>query len=164
MFSTQLYIQWQYEYLQVHKKMLNEKKCLRLFNKRTPLCAGLGPKQKHLATAKQLIRKNSACCLRIRQFFSQSKRTDRLDPLPLFVLVRFLRTPAARQTYFLNEPFLWNKTILNLCLTWHILRNYRFVAEITFKNWMQKTLGTIIGEKQKLLKTEYIYSFLLFVT
>ena len=32
-----------------------------------------------------------------------------------------------------NIIFLWNKKILNLCLRWHILRNYRFVAEITFK-------------------------------
>ena len=38
---------------------------------------------KFLATAKQLNRK-------IRQFFSQSKRTDRFDPLPQFGFVRFL--------------------------------------------------------------------------
>ena len=35
---------------------------------------------KNLATAKQLIRKNSACSWKIRQFFSQSERKDRLDP------------------------------------------------------------------------------------
>ena len=29
--------------------------------------------------------------------------------------------------------FLWNKKILNLCLRWHILRSYRFLAEVTFK-------------------------------
>ena len=38
--------------------------------------------KKHLATARHFIRKNSACCLKIRQFFSQSKLTDRLDPSP----------------------------------------------------------------------------------
>ena len=38
-----------------------------------------------------------------------------------------------------------------------------FLAEITFKNWMQKT-DTIIGKNQKLLKIEYYYTFLLFVT
>ena len=58
--------------------------------------------------------------------------------------------------------FLWNKKILNLCLRWHILRNYHFVAEVTFMNWMQKTLDTIIGEKQKLLKIDYFYTLLLF--
>ena len=31
-----------------------------------------------------------------------------------------------------NRIFLRNKKILNLCLRWHILRSYRFVAEITF--------------------------------
>ena len=41
------------------KESLNEKKCLCLFNKNTPLYAGLGCKQKTLPTAKQLIRKNS---------------------------------------------------------------------------------------------------------
>ena len=32
-----------------------------------------------------------------------------------------------------NIIFLWNKKILNLCLRWHILRSYRFLAEVTFK-------------------------------
>ena len=32
-----------------------------------------------------------------------------------------------------NIIFLWNKKILNLWLRWHILRSYRFVAEVTFK-------------------------------
>ena len=70
----------------LNQKIKKKKKCPCLFNKKTPLYVGLGSKQKkHLATAKQLIRKNSAHCL---------KRTDRLDlpPLPLFVLVRFLRS------------------------------------------------------------------------
>ena len=33
-----------------------------------------------------------------------------------------------------NITFLRNKKILNLCLRWHILRSYRFVAEVTFNN------------------------------
>ena len=33
-----------------------------------------------------------------------------------------------------NIIFLRNKKILNLCLRWHILRSYRFVAEVTFKS------------------------------
>ena len=32
-----------------------------------------------------------------------------------------------------NIIFLWNKKNLNLCFRWHILRSYRFVAEVTFK-------------------------------
>ena len=32
-----------------------------------------------------------------------------------------------------NINFLQNKKILNLCLRWHILRSYRFLAEVTFK-------------------------------
>ena len=32
-----------------------------------------------------------------------------------------------------NITFLRNKKILNLCLRWHILRRYCFVAEVTFK-------------------------------
>ena len=32
-----------------------------------------------------------------------------------------------------NIIFLRNKKILNLCLKWHILRSYRFLAEVTFK-------------------------------
>ena len=34
-----------------------------------------------------------------------------------------------------NITFLWNKKILNLCLKWHILRSYRFLAEATFKHF-----------------------------
>ena len=46
-----------------------------------PVCFTCNPapsRQKHLATARQLIRKNSACYLKIRHFFSQSEHTDRL--------------------------------------------------------------------------------------
>ena len=31
-----------------------------------------------------------------------------------------------------NITFLQNRKILNLCLRWHILRSYPFVAEVTF--------------------------------
>ena len=44
----------------------------------------------------------------------------------------------------LNITFLQNKKILNLCLLWHILRSYRFVAEVTFKvslYWSQLNQG-----------------------
>ena len=43
---------------------LNEKKkCLCLFNKKKTIICWTGSKQKHLATAKQLIRKNSAAVI-----------------------------------------------------------------------------------------------------
>ena len=32
-----------------------------------------------------------------------------------------------------NIAFLWNKKILDLCLRWHILRSYCFVAEVTLR-------------------------------
>ena len=35
-----------------------------------------------------------------------------------------------------NITFLRNKKILNLCLKWHILKSYRFVAEVTFSPFM----------------------------
>ena len=59
--------------------------------------------------------------------------------------------------------FLWNRKILKLCLRWHILRNHHFLAEVTFTNWMQKTLDTIIVVKQKILKIDNFYTVLLFV-
>ena len=55
MFFTQFYIQWQ------KNQNGGEKKCLRFFNKKAPLYAGLGSKQKLLPTSKQFIRKNSVC-------------------------------------------------------------------------------------------------------
>ena len=32
-----------------------------------------------------------------------------------------------------NITFLLNNKVLNLCFRWHILRSYRFAAEVTFK-------------------------------
>ena len=37
-----------------------------------------------------------------------------------------------------NIIFLQYKKILQLCLTWHILRNYHLVAEVTFKSKQKK--------------------------
>ena len=36
-----------------------------------------------------------------------------------------------------NITFLRNKKILNLCLRWHILRSYRFAAEVNFKAFIK---------------------------
>ena len=39
-----------------------------------------------------------------------------------------------------NVTFLRNKKIIDLCLGWHILRNYRFVAEVTFNHLNEELL------------------------
>ena len=51
-----------------------------------------------------------------------------------------------------NTIFLRNKKILNLCLRWHILRSYRFVAKVTLRIptflehvwWLLLTLTNIL--------------------
>ena len=53
--------------------MKKKKKWLGLFNKKAPSYAGVGSKLKTLATAEQLFRKNSACYLKMRQFFSHDR-------------------------------------------------------------------------------------------
>ena len=65
---------------QVNTKTLNEKN-LCLFNKKTPLHAGLGSKQQNfLATAKQLIRKNSICSLKNQAFHRANIKIDLTTP------------------------------------------------------------------------------------
>ena len=43
-------------------------------------------------------------------------------------------------TWERNIIFLWSKKILNLCLRWHILRSYRFVAEVTCISFVSRPL------------------------
>ena len=52
-----------------------------------------------------------------------------------------------------NITFLKNKKILKLCLRWRILRNYRFLAEVTFNTNRKKQC------KQFLMSTEKIMHF-----
>ena len=49
-----------------------------------------------------------------------------------------------------NIIFLRNKKILNLCLRWHILRSYRFVAEVTFKYVSNSFCSRTIFTTQKM--------------
>ena len=79
-----------------------KKKYLRLFNKKTPLYAGLRSKQKTFTNCQATYQKE--LCLVI---LHRANVQIGLTPLPLFVLIHFLRTPCspARQTYFLNDPF-----------------------------------------------------------
>ena len=55
-----------------------------------------------------------------------------------------------------NIIFLWNKKILNLCLRWHILRSYCFVAEVTF-NELQKEIA------EKRLKLHWLLTYCLLI-
>ena len=48
-------------------------------------------------------------------------------------MVKNTKTLISREQ---NIILLSNKKILNLCLRGHIMRNYCFVAEMTFKNFM----------------------------
>ena len=72
MIFTQLYIQWQYKHSHVHKKKLNKKKCLSLFNKKTPLYTGLGSKQKTFSNCQATYQKE-LCLLFYNQtiFFTE---------------------------------------------------------------------------------------------
>ena len=70
-----------------------------LFNKKTPLYAGLSSKQENfLATAKQLIRKNSVCCLKNQEIFCLNIEIG-LIPLPLFYFVRSFFPPPLHKEH-----------------------------------------------------------------
>ena len=71
-----------------------------------------------------------------------------------------------------NTIFLLNK-ILNLCLRWHILRSYHYVAEVTFKDhlWCKKPKKTenhskyitdIVFNSVAIISTFSIFSVLYF--
>ena len=71
-----------------------KKKGVRLFNKKTYLYAGLASKQKTFGNCQASYQKEFYLLFENQAFFSQSECTYRLEILsPLFVLVRFLRTP-----------------------------------------------------------------------
>ena len=79
------------------------------FIKKALLYAGLGSKQKTFSNCQATYQKEFCLLFENQVIFSQIERTDRLDtpPVPLFVLVRFLRTSLpARRTYFLNDSLL----------------------------------------------------------
>ena len=72
--------------------------------------------KKHLATAKQLIRKHSACYLKIRQFFYRVNVQIDLSSPPNPVLFSSLfkalpLPPPCTTKYFLNDPQQQKKTI-----------------------------------------------------
>ena len=77
--------------------MKKKKKSLRLCNKKHLYMLDKPQNKKHLATAKQLIRKNSAYCLKIRQFFFTKRSTDRLSRENLVVLKFLLEVPRFKE-------------------------------------------------------------------
>ena len=84
---------------------MEKKKVYDFLIKSTFICWTRLKTKKHLATGKQLIRKNSACCLKIRLFFSQSERKDRPDPPPPVNFSLLYKNPSpfsARRTSFLT--------------------------------------------------------------
>ena len=44
-----------------------------------------------------------------------------------------------------NIIFPWNKKILNLCLRWHLLRSYRFEAEVTLNTMLKNSILCKLG-------------------
>ena len=86
--------------------------------------------KRHLANAKQLITKNSASCLKIRQFFLQSERTDRLDPyFPVRFSSLFIDPAPARRTYILNDP-LWIKLTMGQLLLFFLCNFSSFFSYV----------------------------------
>ena len=73
--------------------MKKKKNVYNFLIKKAPLYAGLGSKQKTFINCQATYQKESAGCLKIKQFFSQSERTDRLDPTPLVCFCSFFMDP-----------------------------------------------------------------------
>ena len=88
------------------KKCLMKKICIYLFNKKTATHAVLGSKQKLLATAKQLIRKNFVCCLKNQAiFYTADVQICLTSSAPLVCFHSLFNTlPPLQQKYFLNDP------------------------------------------------------------
>ena len=60
-----------------------------------------------------------------------------------------------------NIIFPRNKKIINLCPRWHILRSYRFVAEVTFK-WCMLTNVKSATNVHPILPKNFIYTIFSF--
>ena len=54
-----------------------------------------------------------------------------------------------------NITFLRNEQILSLCLRWHILNSYRFVAEVTFKRFLLSFLAFVLDIALKSLSVSF---------
>ena len=78
--------------------------------------------KKHLATAKELIRKNSACCLKIRQFFHRANVQIGLTPPVRFSLLFNDPLPPLHdeRTFWMSpySNYKW-RNITKQCRRWH---------------------------------------------
>ena len=78
---------------------------------------------KLLATAKQLIRRNSICCLKNQAIFHRvSIKIGLTPPFPLFVFIRSLRTPLPPPQQTQGFP--------QVLRTWGTLQNLMGRAEV----------------------------------
>ena len=125
MFVTQLYIQRLYKYLHVYKKTLNGKK------KKKNVYAFFNKKHLYMldqAHTKQRIRKNSACCLKIRQFFHRANVQIGLTP-PHSVRFSslFKDPPLHNKRTFLITPQIIRVQIshIKLCLMTQLIFKYK---------------------------------------
>ena len=57
----------------------------------------------------------------------------------LYLLTIMVKNTKVWISWERNIIFLRNKGNFNVCFRWHILRTYRFVAEVTFKDIKKKT-------------------------
>ena len=91
----------------IKKRLMKKKKNVYAFLiKKSLYMLDLAQNKKHSATAKQLLRKNSAFCLKITQFFSQSEGIDRLDPPPRVCFSSLFKYPTPSLLPFLNNPYI----------------------------------------------------------
>ena len=56
-----------------------------------------------------------------------------------------------------NITFLKNKKILKLCLRWRILRNYRFLAEVTFNTNRKKQCKQFLMSTEKIMQAFFFF-------
>ena len=114
----------------VHKKALNEKKCLRLFNKKTPLYAGLGSKQKRFSKCQATYHKELCLLLENQANFLQSERKDRHDPhSPVRFSLLFIDPAPAQRTYILKDP-LWIKLTMGQLLLFFLCNFSSFFSDV----------------------------------
>ena len=107
-----------------------KKTCLSLFVKKTPVYVGLASKQQNIYQTPSIL--SEGTLWKIRQFFSQSKRTDRLDPLPLFVFVRFCSSYYL-QHYLISLQW-YHLTCLFICIG-NNLANFRINVTLCWLNY-----------------------------
>ena len=71
---------------------------------------------------------------------------------------RMVKNTKAWISWEWNITFLWNKKILNLCLRWHILKSYCFVAEVTFKLLIFFFKISLLNKKKLLFSSAFKFN------